>query len=135
MSCNLKPTLGTKVVLQYRRQATRFAVKISTVEQGAVMRTKSILSMLALTAVTLTFGINEAWAAVSVQVGTPNASFSISDYQPAPANVYVHSDRGRPYYVEHDRRVYMEKKHHGKKHKKDKRHYEDRGHDNGRRGH
>lgn len=99
--------------------------------------------MLVLTAVVMTFGINEAEAAVSVQVGTPNASFSFSDYQPAPPNVYVQSDRGRPYYVEHDRRVYMEKKHHGKKDKKGKKHYEDRdhdnghdkGHDNGRRGH
>jgi hypothetical protein len=105
------------------------------------MRTKSILSLLALTAVTITFGINEAKAAFSAQVGTPNASFSISDYQPAPANVYVQSDRGRPYYVEHDRRVYMEKRHHGKHYKKDKKHYEERGHDegrghdNGRRGH
>jgi len=95
------------------------------------MRTKSILSMLALTAVTMTFGINEARAAFSAQVGTPNASFSISDYQPAPANVYVQSDRGRPYYMERDRRVYMEKKHHGKKYKKDKRHYEGRGHGEG----
>ena len=89
------------------------------------MRTKAILSMLALSAVTMTFGINEAEAAVSVQVGTPNASFSISDYQPAPPNVYVQSDRGRPYYVERNRRVYMEKRHHGK-YKKEK-HYEERG--------
>jgi hypothetical protein len=92
------------------------------------MRTKAILSMLALTAATMTFGINEARAAFSAQVGIPNASFSISDYQPAPANVYVQSDRGRPYYMERDRRVYMEKKHHGKKYKRDK-HNED--HDNG----
>jgi hypothetical protein len=98
------------------------------------MRTKSILSMLALTAVTMTFSINEAGAAVSVQVGTPNASFSFSDYQPAPANVYVQSDRGRPYYVEHDRRVYMQKKHHGRKYKKEKKHHEDRGHDEGHGG-
>lgn len=92
--------------------------------------------MLALTAVVMTFGINEAGAAVSVQVGTPNASFSFSDYQPAPPNVYVHSDGGRPYYVEHDRRVYMEKKHHGRKYKKEK-HNRGRGHDDGhgRHGH
>ena len=74
------------------------------------MRTKSILSMLVLSAVVMTFGINEARAAVSMQVGTPNMSFSISDYQPAPANVYVHNDQGRPYYVERDRRVYMERR-------------------------
>jgi len=96
------------------------------------MQTKSILSMLALTAVVMTFGINEAGAAVSVQVGTPNLSFSISDYQPAPPNVYVQSDGGRPYYMERDRRVYMEKKKHGKKYKKEK-HRED--HENGRGKH
>jgi hypothetical protein len=92
------------------------------------MRTKSILSMLALSTVVTTFGINEARAAVSMQVGTPNMSFSISDYQPAPANVYVHNDRGRPYYMERDRRVYMERKH-GKHYKKEKKHHEDRGRD------
>ncbi len=97
--------------------------------------------MLALSAVVMTFGIHEAGAAVSVQVGAPNLNFSFSDYQPAPANVYVQSDRGRPYYVERDRRVYMEKKHHGKKYKKEKHNKgrghddEGRGHDEGRRGH
>lgn len=98
------------------------------------MRAKSILSMLAMTAVVMTFGINEAGAAVSVQVGTPNLSFSISDYQPAPPNVYVLNDGGRPYYMERDRRVYMEKKHHGKHKKK---HNRGNGHDDGhgKRGH
>jgi hypothetical protein len=101
------------------------------------MRTKIILSMLALTAVTMTFGLNESNAAVSVQVGTPNLSFSLSDYQPAPPNVYIHNDRGRPYYVERDRRVYMEKRKHGKHYKKEKRHHEDngRGNGHGKRGH
>lgn len=98
------------------------------------MSSKSILSMLALTAVVMTFGINEAGAAVSVQVGTPNLSFSISDYQPAPPNVYVLNDGGRPYYMERDRRVYMEKKHHGKHKKKhDRGHGHDDGH--GKHGH
>lgn len=98
------------------------------------MRAKSILSMLAMTAVVMTFGINEAGAAVSVQVGTPNLSFSINDYQPAPPNVYVLNDGGRPYYMERDRRVYMEKKHHGKQKKK---HNRGNGHDDGhgKRGH
>lgn len=101
------------------------------------MRAKSILSMLALTAVTMTFGINDAGAGVSVQVGTPNLSFSISDYQPAPPNVYVLNDGGRPYYMERDRRVYMEKKHRGKHSKKEKKHDKNRGHDDGhgKRGH
>jgi len=91
------------------------------------VRTKTVLSVLSMAAVMMVFGLNEAGAAVSVQVGTPNLSFSISDYQPAPPNVYIHNDRGRPYYMHHDRRVYMEKKKHGKHYKKEKRH-----HDNGR---
>ena len=91
------------------------------------MHTKFIRSMLVLSAIFMTLGINEARAAVSMQVGTPNMNFSISDYQPPPPNVYVHNDAGRPYYIERDRRVYMEKKHHGKKYKKEKEHHEDRG--------
>lgn len=100
------------------------------------MPTKSIISML-LTAVSMTFCLNEAKAAFSAQVGAPNLSFSISDYQPAPANVYVQSDRGRPYYMERDHRVYMEKKKHGKHYKNEKKHHEDHGREDGhgRHGH
>lgn len=94
------------------------------------MRTQLLASLLVLSAASLVFGLSESNAAFSAQVGTPNASFSISDYQPAPANVYVHNDAGRPYYVERDRRVYMEKKHHGKKYKKEK-HHENHGRGNG----
>lgn len=89
------------------------------------MRTKSILSLVALSAVISAFSITDATAAVSLQVGTPNLSFSISDFQPAPPNVYVHQNSGRPYYVERDRRVYMERRKPGKHYKYDK-------HDNGR---
>ena len=74
------------------------------------MRKKFIYSILTQSALSFFFGLNEANAAVSVQVGSPNVSFSISDYQPAPPNVYVMSDRGRPYYMERDRRVYKEKR-------------------------
>jgi hypothetical protein len=98
------------------------------------MRKKFIYSILTLTALSIFFGLNEANAAVSLQVGSPNLSFSISDYQPAPPNVYVQSDRGRPYYVERNRRVYMEKKHHGK-HYKEKKHHKDNGHKNGHNKH
>ena len=101
------------------------------------MRKKFIYSILTLTALSIFLGLNEANAAVSVQVGSPNVSFSISDYQPAPPNVYVLSDRGRPYYMERDHRVYMEKRKHGKHYKKEKKHHEDRGryedHDRGNR--
>jgi hypothetical protein len=97
------------------------------------MRTKSILSILVLSAVITSFGVNDAKAAVSVQVGTPNLSFSISDYQPAPPNVYVYQNSGRPYYVERDHRVYMERRKPGKHYKYDK-HHEDRGRGEGHGG-
>lgn len=96
------------------------------------MRTKTILSMLILSALSMTFGLNEAKGGFSAQIGTPNLSFSISDYQPAPPNVYVQSDGGRPYYMERDRRVYMKKKEHGRRYKKEKKHHKDEGHDHGR---
>jgi len=95
------------------------------------MLIKSVSFMLFLTAVSMVFNLNEANAAFSAQVGTPNLSFSISDYQPPPPNVYVHVDRGRPYYIERDRRVYMEKKRHGKHYKKEKRHHDNHGQNNG----
>lgn len=41
----------------------------------------------------------------------------------------ISCNEGRPYYVEHDHRVYMEKKHHG--HKKYKKHYKNKGYNNG----
>lgn len=91
------------------------------------MRTKTILSVLTMVAVMMAFSHNEAGAAVSVQVATPGLSFSLSDYQAPPPNVYILNDRGRPYYMHRDRRVYMEKRKHGKHYKKEKRH-----HDNGR---
>ncbi len=101
------------------------------------MLVKSISSMLFLAAVSMAFGLNEANAAFSAQVGTPNLSFSISDYQPPPPNVYIHNDRGRPYYIERDRRVYMKKRKHDRHYKKEKKHYEDNGngHGHGGRGH
>jgi hypothetical protein len=94
------------------------------------MRTQSIYTLLTLAAITLTFGSNDASGAVSLQVGTPNLSFSINDYQPAPPNVYIHNDQGRPYYVERDRRVYMEKKK-SHNHKKEQKHHDNNGHRDG----
>jgi hypothetical protein len=95
------------------------------------MRTKSILSMLLLTAASITFGLNEAKAAFSAEVGSPNVNVRISDYQPAPPGVFVQNDRGRPYYVERDHRVYIEKRRPGKHHKIEKKHHEDRGREDG----
>ena len=99
------------------------------------MRVKHFMSVLMLTAVLLSFAIGNADAA--------NVSVNISGYLPAPPGVSIHVDAGRPYYVERERRVYMERrpskhyrKHHKKRHYKNERHY-DRGHDRheGRGGH
>ncbi len=95
------------------------------------MRIKSIFSVVLLTAASITFGLNEAKAAFSAEVGAPNVNVRISDYQPAPSGAYVQSDRGRPYYVERDRRVYMEKRKPGRHYKKEKKHHEDRGREEG----
>jgi hypothetical protein len=82
------------------------------------MRTKSILAMLMLTAATLTLNFQPAEAA--------NVNVNISGYLPPPPGVYVRVDAGRPYYVEHDRRVYMERR--PAKHRK---YYKEKHHDNG----
>jgi hypothetical protein len=93
------------------------------------MHTKSILAMLMLTAATLTFNLAPAEAA--------NVSVNISGYLPAPPGVLVRVDADRPYYVENERRVYMEKEKPAKyrKHHKEKKHHDDDGdnghHDNG----
>jgi hypothetical protein len=98
------------------------------------MRVKYFTSMLLLTAVMLSFSAGGAEAA--------DVSVNISGYLPAPPGVAIRVDAGRPYYVERDRRVYMErrpykpyKKHHKNRHHEDD--GRDRGHDRheGRGGH
>jgi len=103
------------------------------------MRKKLILSMLMLTAVAISSGSNEARAGfpappgILIPPGLPGSSVNvrIDGYLPAPPGVHILIDSGRPYYVERDRRVYMEKKHHRKHYKKEKRHHENNGRKNG----
>jgi hypothetical protein len=85
--------------------------------------------MLIATVAAVTFGINCAEAA--------NVSVNINGYIPAPPGVYVQMDAGRPYYVEHAQRVYMEKEKPGKHHKykKEKKHHEDNGNKYGHEKH
>lgn len=96
---------------------------------------KSILTALVLSAVVVTFAINEANAEVPgflIPPGIPGSSFNVrvDGYLPAPPGVRVLVDSGRPYYVERDRRVYIERepvRHYKKRHyKKEKRHYDNR---------
>jgi len=92
-------------------------------------------NLLILTAVVTTFGLNEAKAGFPAPPGlpglpAPHVNVSVNGYLPAPPGVHVMIDSGRPYYVERDRRVYMERERpakHYKKHKKHHKHH-DRGH-------
>jgi len=59
--------------------------------------------------------------------GSPNVNVRVNGYLPAPPGVHVQIDSGRPYYVEQDRRVYLEKEKPRKHHKKKKKHHEDHG--------
>ncbi len=99
------------------------------------MLIRSVSTILIAAAIVLTFSINSAKAGFPLPPGVPappHVNVRIDGYLPAPPGVNVQMDSGRPYYVERDRRVYIErekpakhKKH--KKHKKEKKHHEDNG--------
>ena len=99
------------------------------------MRRKSILTLLVMATVTLIFALNEAKAGFPGPPGlpglpAPHVNVNVNGYLPAPPGVHVQMDSGRPYYVERERRVYMERERpakHYKKHKK--KHNRGRGHD------
>ncbi|MDO9069460.1 MAG: hypothetical protein Q7W05_13515 [Deltaproteobacteria bacterium] len=104
------------------------------------MRTKTILTILIMTAVVTTLSLNNAGAGLPAPPGLPglpglpgppNVNVRIDGYLPAPPGVHVQVDAGRPYYVERDRRVYIEKEKPAKRHKKQKKHHEDRGREQG----
>jgi len=108
------------------------------------MSKKSILTLLIMTAVTITFNLSEAKAGFPAPPGlpglpglpAPNVNVRVNGFLPAPPGVHVMIDSGRPYYVERDRRVYMERERpvrHYKKHKKHHRNHDrhDRRHDRG----
>jgi len=99
------------------------------------MSKKSILALMIMTAATITFNLSEARAGLPMPPGlpglpAPNVSVRVNGFLPAPPGVHVQMDSGRPYYVERERRVYMERERpakHYKKHKKN--HNRGRGHD------
>jgi hypothetical protein len=89
------------------------------------MRTRSILSVMLITAVAITCGITEAMAGFPAPPGlpaphglpgSPDVNVHINGYLPAPPGVFIHFDAGRPYYVERGRRVYMKEKGHARHH-------------------
>lgn len=90
------------------------------------MHTKTILSMLIMTAVAITFGFKDAKAGFPALPGlpappglpgSPNVNVHINGYLPAPPGVHVQIDAGRPYYVESGHRVYIKKERHARHHK------------------
>jgi hypothetical protein len=92
------------------------------------MRTKIVLSMLILTAIASAFGLKEANAGLPglpdlpappglPAPPTPNVNVHINGFLPAPPGVSIHMYAGRPYYVEHGRRVYLKERRHGKHHR------------------
>ena len=98
------------------------------------MRNKSVLTLLVLAAVAVTLNINEAKAGFPLPPGLPappNVNVHVNGFLPAPPGVNVQIDSGRPYYMERDRRVYMERERPVKRYKKQKKHHDDRGRDQG----
>jgi hypothetical protein len=103
------------------------------------MRSKSVITILIISAVTITFNLSEAKAGFPAPPGlpglpAPNVNVRVDGFLPAPPGVHVQMDSGRPYYVERDRRVYMERERPVRHYKKYKKHHRghDRGHDRGR---
>lgn len=98
------------------------------------MSTKSILAVLTMAAVTISFGLTEANAGLPMPPGlpgSPNVNVRVNGYLPAPPGVNIQIDAGRPYYVEGERRVYIEKRKPSGHYKKEKKHHKDNGHKNG----
>jgi hypothetical protein len=91
------------------------------------MLKKSVI--LLISAVVITFSINEAGAGLPrlpMPPPPPNVDVRVNGYLPAPPGVNVQIDSGRPYYVERERRVYMERERPRKHYKKHRKHHDDR---------
>ena len=93
------------------------------------MRKSTLLTTLMTAAVIALCSITvptAGFAAVNVQV---------NGYLPAPPGVHIYLDEGRPYYFEHQQRVYVERdrRHHRDKHRHshEYREHEDNGRHNG----
>ena len=81
----------------------------------------SLCTLLILTAVSLTLGYDESDASPG-----PRVNVRITGFLPAPPGVFVRIDSGRPYYVENERRVYLERER--PRHSKQRHHGRGRGH-------
>lgn len=99
------------------------------------MQSQHLLSLFLLTAIAC------ASAPTTAQASGANLNVSINGYLPAPPGVTVYLDAGRPYYMEHNHRVYIarDRHHHKQRHHARHKDYErGQGHDHERhagRGH
>lgn len=59
---------------------------------------------------------------LSVPSARAEVQVNVTGYLPAPPGMVIHVAAGRPYYLEHDRRVYLVKEHrgHGRKKHRDR---------------
>lgn len=101
------------------------------------MHKKTVVPVLMLAAAIITFSLTEAKSGgfpappgLPGLPAPPNMNVRLNGYLPAPPGVNVQIDSGRPYYVERDRRVYIERERPAK-HYKRKRHHKNHGHNNG----
>jgi hypothetical protein len=83
------------------------------------MRTKLLLAALVTSTLLASTGISQARGGLPAPPlppqppllpSPPGVNVNINAYLPAPPGVHVYADAGRPYYMEHGRRVYMKKK-------------------------
>jgi len=94
--------------------------------------------MLVLAAATFCFGLNESDAGFPTPPGLPGlpappgVNVRINGYLPAPPGVHIQMESDRPYYVERNRRVYMERERPHRHYKKYRKHHDDRGRGHGR---
>jgi len=104
------------------------------------MRNKSMCALLIVTAAVLTFNLTTAHAGFPAPPGLPGlpglpappgVNVHVNGFLPAPPGVRILMDSDRPYYVERNRRVYMERERPPRHYKKYKRHHDDRGHGRG----
>lgn len=96
------------------------------------MRTSFVVLLLVIPAVVITFSLKEVSAGLPMPPGLPappGVNICVNGFLPAPPGVHVMIDAGRPYYVERNRRVYMERERPVRRYKKYKKHHGKHGRD------
>jgi hypothetical protein len=117
------PSIFTRIAKLHGKRAFEMVCSVRNAQ-------KITSGFLVVTAAVISFSSNEAKAGFPGPPGfppPPSVDVHINGFLPAPPGVNVQIDAGRPYYVEHERRVYIEREK-PVKHYKKKKHHEDNGH-------